>query len=117
MDLARNILFEIEKQEPYTGTDLHIEIEGAREEDYVYHVMILKEAGLIEAFEFSAGGMIDWRPKRLTWQGHDFLDAARNDATWRKANELVKEKGGAMTFEILKALLVQFAKETLGLAP
>jgi hypothetical protein len=41
-----------------------------------YHVMLLHEAGLIHAFDFSGDEFTDWRPAYLTWEGHEFLEAA-----------------------------------------
>jgi hypothetical protein len=36
---------------------------------------------------------------RLTWEGHEFLDAARDEKRWKKAMSTVKEKGGTITIE------------------
>jgi hypothetical protein len=38
---------------------------------------------------------------RLTWQGHDFLDAARNDTIWSKAKEKFLKPGISWTFSIV----------------
>ena len=35
---------------------------------------------------------------RLTWQGHEFLDAARNEDRWNQAKKTISEKGGSLTF-------------------
>ena len=80
-----------------------------------YHVMILNEAGLIDACDLSTMGRgnSDWRPKRLTWNGHEFLDAARNDSIWNKA----KEKASSMNFELLKELLLSMTRQQLGAEP
>lgn len=61
----------------------------------------MAEAGLIEALDASASGDFDWRPTSLTWQGHEFLDAVRNDTVWRKTMALVKEKGGSVPFDVV----------------
>ena len=42
----------------------------------------------------------------LTWQGHEFLDAARNDTIWRKAKKKVLETTGGLAFDVLKAALL-----------
>jgi len=41
--------------------------------------MLLHEAGFIEAMDLSTLGGICWKPTRLTYNGHEFLDAARSD--------------------------------------
>jgi hypothetical protein len=53
--------------------------------------------------------------QRITWAGHEFIEAARDDNRWQKAKNIVVEKGGDITLDILKALLVNLTKSTLGL--
>jgi hypothetical protein len=51
---------------------------------------------------------------RLTWQGHEFLDAARNDTTWRKARETFFKPAVAWTFGLLTEFLKAEAKRLAG---
>lgn len=46
----------------------------------------------------------------LTWNGHEFLDNVRNDTVWAKLKRAVAEKGGAVSFDVLKALALSYAK-------
>ena len=108
MDLARQILMELEK-EPYRGTPVSISIDDTSIEDMVYHVMLLDEAGLIEAFELGFGE-INWMPIRLTWAGHEFLEAARDEKRWKKATKMLETKGGGIVFEVLRDLLVSMVR-------
>ena len=55
------------------------------------------------------------REGRLTWEGHDFLDAARNGDTWHKAKDTLFKKGLSVSFDVLKAYLISEAKQHLGL--
>jgi hypothetical protein len=43
------------------------------------------------------------------------LDAARDDARWNKMKTMVKEKAGAVSFEIVKQVLASLAKQAMGL--
>jgi hypothetical protein len=43
-----------------------------------------------------------WRPKRLTYSGHKFLDAARSDTVWHKAKAVTLKSTGTLTLEGLK---------------
>jgi hypothetical protein len=52
----------------------------------------------------------------LTWQGHDFLEAARNDIIWAKAKAKVVEQGVGLSVELMKAVLLSYGKERLGLS-
>jgi len=79
---------------PFDGGPLELEIEGRSPEEITYHVMLLDEAGLIKAFNFSGDQFTDWRPSHITWAGHEFLNAARDSGRWNKAKALVKENGG-----------------------
>jgi hypothetical protein len=110
MDLARQILFEIESL-PHHGDDVIFqpEIEGHSSDEVSYHIMLLVQAGYIEGEEAPDG----WHSGSLTWQGHEFLDAARDESRWNKAKKIVMEKGGAITFEMLKQLLLELMKNAV----
>lgn len=51
----------------------------------------------------------------LTWAGHEFADAARDEARWGKAMVIVQEKGGSVTLSVLTQLLTALMKGALGL--
>jgi hypothetical protein len=108
MELIRAILIEIERDRP-ADVSLPIKVQGYNDEQVNYHLILLHEAGLIDALSFSGSGKEDVIPKRLTWAGHEFLDAARNDNVWNKTKEIVMNKGGNISFEILKGLLSKVA--------
>jgi Hypothetical protein (DUF2513) len=114
IDLVRKILFQVEeKGQPRGWVDLAIP--GYTPEQVAHHVWLLHDAGLIEAQDLSHTGAFDYRPKRLTWAGHEFLDAARNDTIWNRTKETVKEKGGSIPFEVLKGLLLKVAASLFAL--
>ena len=52
---------------------------------------------------------------RLTWAGHEFLDAASNDTVWKKAGEKIKQFGVQVTVSVLEELLKKLLKDSLGL--
>lgn len=110
MNLVREILFAVEDA-PSDRRLAKLNLGRNVEEEVVsYHVMLLAEAGLIEAQDLSPrGGGLDW----LTWEGHEFLEAARDQSRWVKATELMKEKGGGMIFDTLKGILVKLATEAV----
>ena len=112
MDLIRQILLEIEK-EPVLGRMISLDIESYSPEEASYHVMILNEAGLIEATALDGHR---WIPKRLTWQGHEFLDAARSEKVWKRAIETIKDKIGSVPFVVVQQLLIKLGTEHLGLS-
>lgn len=112
MDLCRKILLDVEADPRATGPAwMNLTIEGREPAEVAYHVMLLCEHGLLEAKNLSNLDGMDWRPIRLTYQGHEFVDAARKDSLWRKATNLVQEKTGGLSLDVLKAVLVKLATE------
>jgi hypothetical protein len=53
--------------------------------------------------------------KNLTWEGHEFLDAARNETVWNSTKETAKQYGGSIPLELMKGLLMKAASSYLGL--
>lgn len=116
MDLVRQILLEVEKQpDPRQPADL--KIEGYDEGTIYYHVMLLSEAGLVEAIDFSHMTAVVWRPQRLTWVGHEFLDDIRDPEIWRRTKEGAQKVGGFgldVFGALAKGLIKQKVKEHTG---
>lgn len=117
MDAVRSILLQIEAEtKPFTW--IKLAVPDCSEEEVSYHVKIMSQAGLIEAMDTSSHDGISWKPMSLTWQGHEFLDAARNDDRWANAKKLVMEKGLGMTISVLGEVLKQLAtKAAIGIHP
>jgi DNA-binding transcriptional ArsR family regulator len=113
MELARLILMRIEAQENFRD-NISCEFEGYTEEQVQYHIMLLNEAGLVVAIDASSLQDICWIPQRLTWQGHEFLESARDNTIWNKAKGIMAKTGG-FVFEVAKPLLISLLKQQLGL--
>lgn len=117
MDLVREILLQIEATEP--GKAINLDNSGNGEEEIGLHVELMIEHGLIEgnalpSRDGPAHQILAYRIERMTWEGHDFLDAARNDTIWKKAKQKCLETTGGLAFDILKQCLVEFGKEAIG---
>ena len=108
MDLIRKILAETESLPYKSGNICRVEVDGYTPEQVSYHVEILAEANLVKATHLGRETI----PHRLTWEGHEFLDASRNDTIWKKALEISKQAGG-VAFEVMKSLLIQMAKDAV----
>ncbi len=61
-------------------------------------------------------GPINFTATRLTWTGHEFLDATRSDTVWNKTKETFTTKGLDMTFETIKAVAAAAMTSMLGLS-
>jgi len=77
------------------------------------------EAGLVEGppphYSSRGGKDSDAIPdkvyiKRLTWDGHEFLDKARNRSVWNRAKQLIIDGGLSLSFEALKLSLNSIIK-------
>jgi hypothetical protein len=111
MNLIRLLLLETEGEEPKP------DLSGYTEDQRIYHSALLIEAGLIDGeIRTDGNGQPNGTVRiRLTWAGHEFLDAARNDTIWHKAGERIKKSGVDVTVSVLKELLNQLLKQSLGL--
>lgn len=92
-------------------------VEGVTDEIVDYHVHLMSQAGLITAIDTTAldsasPGAI---PLGITWAGHDFLDAAKDDTLWNKAKATVIKPAAGVAFDVLLAWLKHEAKQRLGL--
>lgn len=99
-DLIREILLAIEASDhdPIEWID-NFAIQNQPERLVSYHVQLLHEAGFIEAIDLTTNSGYEWAPKRLTYQGHQFLDGIRDPKAWRYAKEASKQAGtGAIEF-------------------
>jgi hypothetical protein len=111
MNLIRLLLLETEGEEPKPDLSAYDETQS------VYHSALLVEAGLVhgEIILDGSGQPTGAVILRLTWAGHEFLDAARNDTIWHKAGERIKKSGVDVTLSLLQEILKQLAKQSLGL--
>src|SRR5258708_1781099 len=112
MNLIRLLLLDVE------GEESKPDLSAFGESQQVYHSALLIEAGLVHGDIILDG---EGQPTgtvaiRLTWAGHEFLDAARNETIWHKAGEKIKKSGVDVTISVLKEILEGLLKQSLGLS-
>jgi hypothetical protein len=110
MELIRLILLDVEGDEKP-------DLSGYTEEQQVYHMALLIEAEMIKG---AVGEDQVGYPKfasaiRLTWQGHEFLDAARNPSIWKKSIEKLKSAGASLPLPVIQEMLISLLKKQVGL--
>lgn len=113
MDLIRDLLLEIEAMPPgsvYDSSDSTIE----GEEPIVIreHMELLQDAAFLKGCFAERSGI---SCAGLTWQGHDFLAAARTQSVWNEAKKTLREKAMTVPIAVLSQLLVKIASRQLGL--
>ena len=113
MDLCRQILLDIEGSPEANGLGfIELGFEGKTQTEVSYHVHLLKEAGLLEASDLSnsVDGLL-WFPNRLTYAGHEFIEATRSETVWTKAKSTVLEKTGGLSLGVLKSVAIKLVTD------
>ena len=115
MDLVRAILFAVEAHSSGFAPR-QIEIKGYTGEQIAYHAYIMADAKLVHATDTThmQSSSPEAHITKLTWAGHEFLDAAREPTRWEQAKEIVKKAGGA-SIAIWKDILTDLLKKNLGI--
>lgn len=113
-DAIRAILLAVEADNGSPMMPKQLKISDLSDEEISYHVHLLAEAGYVDAANLRSFQFDDWKPKRLTFAGHEYLDTVRDNEIWRLTKEGAKEVGASsvsMLFEIGKAIVKQKAIE------
>lgn len=107
VELLRRILLAAESS-PSGILQKAIEVEGYSQGDIDYHSSLIIDAGL------AIGTIGEWEDRenplvvlhRLTYKGHEFIEAARNEFIWDEALSIMKEKGFVpASIELVKKVL------------
>ena len=106
MELIRKILLVVASGQTNSSID------GYDDNTVKYHKALVIEAGLAEGSvtpnhtgnrEIPAFVML----KKLTWSGHDFIDAIASDSNWSKVKNLLQDAGKQLTIETIKVAVTQ----------
>ncbi|WP_159016603.1 DUF2513 domain-containing protein [Cognatiluteimonas profundi] len=101
MDLLRQIVLSAEAGPPFPA------IGGYTEDAIKYHKMLAIEAGLIHGKWLRDNTRITEIPATVmvtdvTWEGHDFLQAIRDEANWGKVKTFLAASGKQLSIEMIK---------------
>ncbi len=118
MELIRELLMAIEavkKNTSFPASELNLKSAWATE-DVFYNLQLMADAGFIDAQPVkSFQGIHNVLIKRMTYEGHEFLDNARNESIWKETTGLVQQKGGSVAIGVIIQLLSATAKKHFGL--
>ena len=115
LELIRSLLHALEaKAEPLLPAQPRLD--GYEATEISYHIMLLHQAGLLLGEDTElAVDRAPWHAYSLTWEGHEFLDAARPEDVWLEILERVEQAGGGFTFALLTEMLRrEHARRLLG---
>ena len=110
MDLVRKILFQIEMQKPFER--IQIKIDDYNMQEIAYHCEMLYEEGYIKDYYGitcdNFDGVLKFWVQDLTWEGHELLEAIRQDAIWNRTKQTIREKGLSMAIGTIKTISTAF---------
>ena len=114
MELIRMVMLAAEKtKDPFELTDP--KFEGHNEAEISYHIALLDDAGLLHGQDRSAIGVYRWSAGTLTWKGHEFVEAIKDESVWKEALAITEKAGNGTVFEILQKALMQVLQKRAGL--
>lgn len=107
MALLRLLLLKLEEidrdgQKIYSLSSEELKFDGYTWAQVAYHYNLAVEAGLVNKGGAGSFGS-DVMFRKLTWSGHDFVDAVRDEEIWRKTREGALAAGG-FSIELVKDL-------------
>lgn len=114
IELVKQILSNIESHETNSPI-FDIELDDYEPQRIYYHCHLLIDAKLIEGYvDRSLGGTMRInRIYGLTWEGHEFLDAAKNERIWSAIKEKFTDHSISIPFSIFKKILLENVSELL----
>ena len=115
LDLARQLLLDIENR----GTDCSVSVlrSGSNhqsEEQVRYHLRLLIDAGLLKEIDRTSAGI---PCVRLTHEGHELLELARNEPRWREAKYACQERTGGMSLTVIRGILLRWTVSATARSP
>jgi len=116
MELIRKLILAVEQTTSgFAPSDL--KVEGFSDEQIGYHAYLLVDSGLATGVDVTStmSSSPEYAITRLTWAGHDFADACRDESIWRRAMATIKDKVSSVSFDVLQDLLVNLLKGAVGL--
>lgn len=107
-DYLRELLFKTENSDDYLIFAIPTLGMSPGEQKAYYHIQLLSDAGyVVKVRDTENSG------HRLTFQGHDFIEAIRDEGIWEKTKKTVAETGGNATLEMVKAIASGLLKKKL----
>lgn len=105
MDIVRKVLIAVESD------NANAAIDGYADDAIKYHKALVIEAGLAEGSILKGnignhGIPVEVVLRKLTWAGHDFVDAISPESNWVKVKTFLIDSGKQITIETVKAAVI-----------
>ena len=113
VDFIREILIHLEENaNEHSWIVVDKEQFRHEKEEFLYHCRLIIEKGLAKGRYVDKG---TYQFDSLTWEGHDFLDNARNSNVWKAARNAAGDLSFGVFQKVLEAAAPQFALKQLGM--
>ncbi|ORE90523.1 hypothetical protein ATO13_22496 [Stappia sp. 22II-S9-Z10] len=117
MDLIREILLHVEASETLHMTAF--QLPGHGDEAVTEHAILCIEKGLLEGRPILTMNSREVLVGRLTWEGHDFLAAIRDETVWTRLKSSISQPLTSLPFDVIKSvgasLVQQMVAKQIGL--
>ena len=116
-EAIRHILMRIEENEKDKTTISDLKSSDFDDRVINYHLKLLLDVGYIETKEIKCIGAksSEFIVKRMTMQGHQYLDSIRDDNVWKKTKEVISKTTSSVTLDIIKSVAVKVIGNLLGI--
>jgi Hypothetical protein (DUF2513) len=118
-DLIRGILIRIEgdpqmdgTREFYFNSAEDMGFPGRSSEELAYNFSLLVEAGFVDG---AATAFLPIIVRRLTWNGHQFLENIKSDTIWAKTKNQVKDLPG-ISLKVIAEIAEALIRKHVGLS-
>jgi hypothetical protein len=120
LEKVRELLFSIEENDYVSGLSWYVrdpwwktpssENDGREVLSDVdqHHLLIMEQAELVRLQPFHC-----FIYASLTWEGHDYLDAVREEGIWASTKSALTESGGSAAIELVKSIATAFARKKI----
>jgi hypothetical protein len=117
LDLVRQVLLQIEALP--AGPPAQYRTSEIDDPVLLAHFELVIAAGLVNGkiarSQGARGDVISI--SGLTWEGHEWLEMVRSQAVWNEIKSALQDNGGALTFELTKAVASKLLRARLALPP
>lgn len=113
-DIIRDILLKLEDLEPSVVLEPK-DFPSDKISEYAYNANLLLEAGLVHGGTDGTlmADLNHFWLSRLTWDGHELLDAIRDDSIWNRTKNRFASEGISMTFDLVKNVATEISAALL----
>jgi len=115
-ELIRKMVLMIESED-HVWRHEELNIPEYSDDQIAYHAYLLVDAGFAIGQDSTQANskVVQYDIFHLTWAGHEFADAVRDESRWKKVIEQIKGKSEGITLAVLTQLLIAVMKMAVGL--